>query len=673
MASSGTESQKIGRGTASQKIGAVARISDTDSASMGDFRRWRASNALALAVQRVLSWLERTPNLVLGLCHRARRKVIRRPGRWRAANALALAVQRVLSWLERTPNLVLGLCHRARRKVIRRDDDSYLVNLSLIPLPHIRHGDDDSYLVYLSLILLLIFDMSAMALLPVLSVFLYSIVSNVKRRGYWQGCWGLEDYNRRAGTHSKGLRPLTSMQLEQDMGWGTAALQDLAQLAADRRSKATHVPGHCTAPNSDDLLFFLSYLQSYCTTLLPLASYLAILMHTYHLPLFLSYLAILMHTYHLPTKEILESAFKAQNGGGGILGTGLQVCPVDTDVIDFHVWYRGKFVKEIDYRTWRTWFMKVKQDVTIFSRLVIMFRERPKEEIEYRRSLSKKPNFLCRGISCFMAWLRNDSKYKVKLKVGKLYLKLFKDAQDTDVYLLLPGVAVNDSKYKVKLKEGKIYLKLFKDAQDTDVDLLLPGVAVNDSKYKVKLKEGKIYLKLFKDAQDTDVDLLLPGVAVNDSKYTVKLKEGKIYLKLFKDAQDTDVDLLLPGVTVKFSFFTPIATPFSPSFSPPSHPLPTPPRDSKYKVKLKEGKIYLKLFKDAQDTDVDLLLPGVTVKFSWLDYTIIFGAMAFAIGAAVYKASKGTLNFDTIAAIATALVLILMPVWGCVPIGCERV
>ena len=67
----------------------------------------------------------------------------------------------------------------------------------------------------------------------------------------------------------------------------------------------------------------------------------------------------------------------AEQGNDGFMGTGLQVKPVDTDVIDFKLWYRGKVTTELKYRTWRTGFKEKVQIFHTFDRLVIMFRRRP--------------------------------------------------------------------------------------------------------------------------------------------------------------------------------------------------------------------------------------------------------------------------------------------------------
>ena len=50
-------------------------------------------------------------------------------------------------------------------------------------------------------------------------------------------------------------------------------------------------------------------------------------------------------------QEFLDQAYAEQGeASGGFMGTGLDVKPVDTDVIDFKLWYRGKVTTQIDYR-----------------------------------------------------------------------------------------------------------------------------------------------------------------------------------------------------------------------------------------------------------------------------------------------------------------------------------
>jgi hypothetical protein len=84
------------------------------------------------------------------------------------------------------------------------------------------------------------------------------------------------------------------------------------------------------------------------------------------------------------TQEFIDRAY-AEQGDSGFMGTGLQVKPVDTNVIDFKLWYRGKVTTEVKYKTWRTWFKEKTQVFHTFDRLVIMFRRRPTEVVRIWR------------------------------------------------------------------------------------------------------------------------------------------------------------------------------------------------------------------------------------------------------------------------------------------------
>ena len=43
------------------------------------------------------------------------------------------------------------------------------------------------------------------------------------------------------------------------------------------------------------------------------------------------------------------------------------------------------------------------------------------------------------------------------------------------------------------------------------------------------------------------------------------------------------------------------------------------------------------VFKTVHHTDIDMLLPGAEAKFTWIDYLLIWGSIAVAIGMASYK------------------------------------
>ena len=88
----------------------------------------------------------------------------------------------------------------------------------------------------------------------------------------------------------------------------------------------------------------------------------------------------------------------------------------------------------------------------------------------------------------------------------------------------------------------------------------------------------------------------------------------------------------------------------------------------------------MQVFKDVIHPDIDMLLPGAEVKgvmgwfvgegmrylthfvclfqakFTWLDYFVIWGSIAFAVGFASWKAANGTLQFDNFMNIGLALV-----------------
>ncbi|GFH15337.1 uncharacterized protein HaLaN_11545 [Haematococcus lacustris] len=73
------------------------------------------------------------------------------------------------------------------------------------------------------------------------------------------------------------------------------------------------------------------------------------------------------------------------------------------------------------------------------------------------------------------------------------------------------------------------------------------------------------------------------------------------------------------------------------------------------------GCTYLRHFKDVEQADLDMLLPGAVAKFTWLDYLWIWVPILVGVGAAIYKAATGTLHFVSVTDIATSIVLIVMP------------
>lgn len=82
-------------------------------------------------------------------------------------------------------------------------------------------------------------------------------------------------------------------------------------------------------------------------------------------------------------------------------------------------------------------------------------------------------------------------------------------------------------------------------------------------------------------------------------------------------------------------------------------------------LELRDEYVYMKLFKDVLQCDVDMLLPGSVIKFDWLDYLVIWIPILFGCGAAIYKTVKGTIAFDSLNHALTSIVLIVMPLtWG---------
>eukprot|EP01026_Neomeris_dumetosa_P050291 TRINITY_DN4407_c0_g2_i1.p2 TRINITY_DN4407_c0_g2~~TRINITY_DN4407_c0_g2_i1.p2 ORF type:complete len:468 (-),score=66.60 TRINITY_DN4407_c0_g2_i1:543-1946(-) len=76
---------------------------------------------------------------------------------------------------------------------------------------------------------------------------------------------------------------------------------------------------------------------------------------------------------------------------------------------------------------------------------------------------------------------------------------------------------------------------------------------------------------------------------------------------------------------------------------------------------LKPDMVYMKMFKDISVGEIDQVIPGTRVKFSLLDYLMVFVPVLFGFGAAVYKAASGSFDFDTLAATLTTLGLVCFP------------
>ncbi|KAG2492511.1 hypothetical protein HYH03_009176 [Edaphochlamys debaryana] len=80
---------------------------------------------------------------------------------------------------------------------------------------------------------------------------------------------------------------------------------------------------------------------------------------------------------------------------------------------------------------------------------------------------------------------------------------------------------------------------------------------------------------------------------------------------------------------------------------------------------LRDEFMYMKLFKDVLQCDVDMLLPGSVIKFTWFDHCMIWIPILVGLGLAVWKMYKGTIQFDNPKDALLSLVLIVMPItWG---------
>lgn len=71
--------------------------------------------------------------------------------------------------------------------------------------------------------------------------------------------------------------------------------------------------------------------------------------------------------------------------------------------------------------------------------------------------------------------------------------------------------------------------------------------------------------------------------------------------------------------------------------------------------------VYLKLFKDIDVADVDMLLPGSVVKFSWLDHIMIWAPILFGLGSAAHKSATGTLVFTDYQTTLTSVLMVILP------------
>lgn len=73
------------------------------------------------------------------------------------------------------------------------------------------------------------------------------------------------------------------------------------------------------------------------------------------------------------------------------------------------------------------------------------------------------------------------------------------------------------------------------------------------------------------------------------------------------------------------------------------------------------GLWYLRMYKNVAAADIDMLLPGSEVKFSWFDHLMIWVPVCIGVVSAILKCIQGTLNFSSSRNILTSLGLVGMP------------
>jgi len=88
--------------------------------------------------------------------------------------------------------------------------------------------------------------------------------------------------------------------------------------------------------------------------------------------------------------------------------------------------------------------------------------------------------------------------------------------------------------------------------------------------------------------------------------------------------------------------------------------LPSSP-ESTLSKSIKPGKMYFKIFKDIEVSDVDMLIPGSKVQFTNLDLVLLIAPLLLGICSAVWKAADGTLDFDTMSHAMTSAGLVILP------------
>lgn len=88
--------------------------------------------------------------------------------------------------------------------------------------------------------------------------------------------------------------------------------------------------------------------------------------------------------------------------------------------------------------------------------------------------------------------------------------------------------------------------------------------------------------------------------------------------------------------------------------------LPISP-ESTLSKSVKPGKMYFKIFKDIEASDVDMLIPGSKVQFTNLDFLLLIVPLLIGINSAIWKAINGTLDFDTMSNAMTSAALVILP------------
>ncbi|KAG1677713.1 hypothetical protein FOA52_001025 [Chlamydomonas sp. UWO 241] len=144
--------------------------------------------------------------------------------------------------------------------------------------------------------------------------------------------------------------------------------------------------------------------------------------------------------FEVLSPEFIDKAFSESNTtSGGLFGSGLEVQRVDSNIVEYKVYYRSNTVKTVKYRSWRTLFFQGTAKVHMFERMVIVYRRRPDEHIAYLEALHPKST-IGKVWSAFFNWAWNIKALSpATLSPGNLYIKLFKNVANTDIDMMLPG------------------------------------------------------------------------------------------------------------------------------------------------------------------------------------------------------------------------------------------